>query len=176
MDGDIVGAVGQAPVQGPAEALRRILRESGDQVHVHMGKPHRATSSMARSMSASRVAPADGPQHVLLHGLGVHRDPGDPVGASTASFSAVMVSGRPASTVISLQAVRSKDGLKGSEDPVHLLRRQGGGGAAAHVEGPHPQPARRTISPPAEISATQGVHIGGTRAKLRSTDWLTKEQ
>ena len=73
------------------------------------GKPHRATRSMASSMSAAvwhrPMARSTGSSKVW----GFTETRVTPWAFKTASFSAVMVSGRPASTVSSGQAERSKD-------------------------------------------------------------------
>ena len=53
------------------------------------------------------MGPADGPEDVVLHGLGFTDTRVQPLVRRTASFSAVMVSGRPASTVYSTHAERS---------------------------------------------------------------------
>ncbi|CAN4016111.1 DUF1738 domain-containing protein, partial [Dysosmobacter welbionis] len=112
-----------------------------------------------------RVAPADGPQHVLFKGLGVHRDPGDPVGAEHHQlFRRDGV--RPARLHSDLLTGGTVEGgLESSEDPVHLLRRQGGGGAAAHVEGPHPQSRPANHLAAGGDLPTQGVHIRGHQGK-----------
>ena len=73
------------------------------------GKPHRATSSVARSMSAAVWHRPMARSTFSSKVWGFTETRVTPWLRSTASFSAVMVSGRPASTVISSQAVRSKE-------------------------------------------------------------------
>ena len=108
----------------------------------------------------SRVAPADGPQHVLFKGLGVHRDPGDPVGAEHRQlFRRDGV--RPARLHSDLLTGGTVEGgLESSEDPVHLLRRQGGGGAAPHIQGVDgfPRPAQ-ALTGDGQLPQ-QGIQIG----------------
>lgn len=53
------------------------------------------------------VAAADGLEHAVVERLRVDADAVDPCARSTCSLSAVMVSGRPASTVNSRRALRS---------------------------------------------------------------------
>lgn len=135
MDGDVVGPEGQALVQGPAEALRRVGRKPGDQVHVHMGKAHGRGQGHGVLNVPGGVAAADGPEHFILQGLGIDADavgpvvqqhlelfPGDGVGPS--GLDAVF---RAAGQVEAAVQV--------GQQPVHLPGGQGGGGAAAHIEG-----------------------------------------
>ena len=135
MDGDVVRAEGQALVQRAAEALRRVGRQAGDEVHVHMGEPHGGSKRHGRLDVRRRVLAADGPQHLILHGLGVDADavravvqqdlqllPCDGVGA--ARLDAV------------LRAVGEvKAAVQMGQQVIHLPGRQGGGRAAAHIEG-----------------------------------------
>ena len=80
VDGDVVRAVGQTGVQGPAEALRGVRRQSRDQVHVHMGKavPRRQLHGPVNVPGG--VVPADGPEDAVVHGLGIDGHPGDAPG------------------------------------------------------------------------------------------------
>ena len=80
MDGDVVRAEGQAAVQGAAEALRRILRQSRDQVHIHMGKTALRRQLHGFFDVAGAVAAANGPEDAFLHGLGVYGDAVNAVG------------------------------------------------------------------------------------------------
>ena len=72
------------------------------------GKPHRATKSMAAPMSAAVWHRPMARRTFSSKVWGFTETRVTPWRFSTDSFSAVMVSGRPASTVISVQAEQSK--------------------------------------------------------------------
>ena len=135
VDGDVVRAEGQALVQRAAEALRCVGGQSGDEIHVHMGEAHGGGQRHGRLDVRRRVPAADGPQHRVLHGLGVDADavgtviqqhlqllPGDGVGA--ACLDAVLRAARQIKALVQM-----------GQQVIHLLRRQSGGRTAAHIEG-----------------------------------------
>ena len=108
----------------------------------------------------SGVAAADGPQHMVLHGLGVHRQAVHPVGFQDGELLGGDGVG-PSGLHGDLVAPGAVEGLfKGGEHPVHLVRGQRGGGAAAHVERPHPQALTAHHLAAGADLGNEGVHIG----------------
>ena len=165
VDRDVVGAEGQAPVQGTAEALRRIRRKPRNQIHIHMGESISRHQLHGRLNIGGGVAAADGPEDMVLHGLGVHRDPGDAVGLEHRQlFRGDGV--RAACLHGDLVTVAAVKGLfKCRQHPVHLLRGEGGGSAAAHIERADPQPRLPHHFAAGADLLHQGVHIGGHQGK-----------
>ena len=160
VDGDVVCAKGETRVQRPAKALRRVLRQSRDQIHVHVGEVGLGHQVHGADDIRRAVAAADGPEDMVLHGLGVHGDPGDAVGLENRQlFPCDGV--RPAGfhgDLVTRGCVKAL--FKGGEHPVHLLCRQGGGRAATHVKGANPQPCPAHHGAPGAHLIQEGLHIG----------------
>ena len=139
MDGDVAGPHFQAFVQGAAEAVGGVLWQSGDEVHVYILEVIGPDQLHGLLRLRRRVAAADGGEDLVLHGLGVDGHPFDAV-----RFQYRQLLGgdgvRPSGLHGDLRTGGEVKGLlQGSQHRVHLRRRQGGGGAAAHVEGAGPQ-------------------------------------
>ena len=136
MDGDVVGPVGQALVQRPPEALRRVLRQSGDQIHVHMGKAHAGGQCHGLLHVTGRMAAADGGEDVILQRLRINADAVYAV--IQQHLQLLPVDGvRPSGLNAVFHAARQIEAaVQVGQQPVHLIGRERGGSAAP--------PCRRT--------------------------------
>ena len=134
MDGDVVGPVGQALVQRPPEALRRVLRQSGDQIHVHMGKAHTGGQCHGLLHVTGRMAAADGGEDVILQRLRINADAVYAV--IQQHLQLLPLDGvRPSGLDAVFHAARQIEAaIQVGQQPVHLIGRERGGSTAPHVE------------------------------------------
>ena len=135
VDGDVVRAHGEHLVEAAAEALGRVLGKTGDEVHVDVGEACRHHLAHGAADVVRRVAAADGGEDAVLHRLGVDGNAGDAVCAEDGELFGVDGVG-----AARLDGGLRKGGeieapLEPCEQTVHLLRRERGRRAAAHVEG-----------------------------------------
>ena len=137
MDRDVAGVQLCRPGQASAEACRRIRREPGNQVHVDVLKtgPHRLTVGPDHILS--RVGPPAGPEHGVLHGLGIDAHAVRPMVKDDPELL-VGQRVRPPALYGEFQASGEIQMLpEGIQQPCHLALGQGGGGAAPNIEGAH---------------------------------------
>ena len=135
VDGDVVRAHGEHLVKTAAEALGRVLGKTGDKVHIDVGEACGHHLAHGAADVVRRVAAADGGKDAVLHRLGVDGNAGDAVCAEDGELFGVDGVG-----AARLDGGLRKGGeieapLEPCEQAVHLLRRERGRRAAAHVEG-----------------------------------------
>lgn len=77
--GDALRPQGEHAAHGFAEAFQAVARQPGDQVHIDVAEPRPARERERFQRLRRRVLPADAPEHLVVHRLGVDADAGDPV-------------------------------------------------------------------------------------------------
>ena len=134
MDSDVIRSVGKAGIQRAAESLGGIGRKTGNKIHIHMGEAHRRCQFHGPFNVGGAVTATDSLEHLVGQGLGVDADAVHAViqehlqlvpvnGVGTARLNAVLHH-------IPEVEVLAQMG----QQTIHLLCRQRGGRAAAHVE------------------------------------------
>ena len=125
-----------------------------------MGEPGGIHQLHGLADVVSAVPPSDGGQDPVVHRLGVDADPVHAVFPKDRQLLRRDGVGPPClhGQLHSISQVKSLP--QPAQQPVHLLRRQGGGGAAAHVEGPDLQSQVLDHGGGAVRLRQQGLQIG----------------
>lgn len=140
MHRDVVRAHRDDLVETSGKALGRILGETRDEVHVDVREVGGAHLLHRAADVVRRVAAADGREDVVLHRLGVD---GNARGVVRAQHAQLLFIDRVGAARLDRQlgeTIEIKILLKLCEETVHLVGRQRGRRAAAHVEGLDVQP------------------------------------
>ena len=138
VDGDVGGAEGEDLFQRIGKGGHRVRRQAGDQIHVDALKTGLLGVAEGPHRSFSRVAAADDPQHLIVHGLGVDAHAVTAQGADGLQLGQAQGVRAAALYRIFYQACQVKIPCNFGHQPFHLFLGQGGGGAAADVEGSDP--------------------------------------
>ena len=137
---NVVRAHGDNLVKAPCKARGRILGKACDEIHVDV-REARAPDLFHRAANiVRRVAAADGRKHVILHRLGVD---GNARGVVRAQHAQLFFVDRVGAARLDRQLGETRKVkilLKLCEKAIHLIGRQRGRRAAAHVEGLDVQP------------------------------------
>ena len=160
MDGEVIRGVGHALGERRPEALRRVGGEARDEIHVDVGEARVPDLTQAAADFLRRVAAADGLEHPVVHALGVDADAiHSPAAEDLQLLRRHGV--RPPGLHGDLPAAGEVEGiLKLAQKAIHLLGREGRGGAAAHVEGVDGQAQLPEHPPPCPDLLRQGGEIG----------------
>ena len=140
MHRDVVRAHGDNLVKAPCKARGRILGKACDEIHVDVREARGAHLLHGAADIVRRVAAADGRKHVILHRLGVD---GNARGVVRAQHAQLFFVDRVGAARLDRQLGEThkvKILLKLCEKAIHLIGRQRGRRAAAHVEGLDVQP------------------------------------
>ena len=135
VDRDVAGVQADDLTDRIQEGIRRVAGESGNQVHIDAVKPGGLGVGVGPEGLGGGVAAANAPENLVGHGLGVDAHAVRAALADDLKLLKVQGVG-PSALHGELQALGEVEMLPdGGQQPLHLGRGEGGGGAAADVKG-----------------------------------------
>ncbi len=151
---------GNDPIQGIPEAVRGILGQSGDQIHIDIVKAHGTGKQKGIHCLLRRMLSANGTEHRIVQSLGIDGNPVSPIPAD--HFQLLPGDGVRSPRFYSIfpDPIQVHAALQGIHDLCQLLRRNGSRRTAADVHRVQLQmqcPDQFPVDP--DLPA-QAVHIG----------------